>query len=197
MTHAQCPKLTFNLSFEWAASSLLLLPTQGCSHTGSLGIPTNARLSRGWALKELQAQVSLITEACENAEPTNSSQHPIRHQSCFSGQPSSNLILVFHLKFNIGLLEESQGGNKGLTEPTGADVLDARLHAGAEALVRWIICAVGKEGFGRHEAIGGHTLELPRLLVHQSHGPARVSVQKEQGLANSSPAQQWVLILAG
>lgn len=74
---------------------------------------------------------------------------------------------------------KGEPGGRGLTESTGADVLDARLHAGAEALVGWIICAVGEEGFRRHEPIGGHTLELPRLLVHQCHGSGRVSVEKE------------------
>lgn len=58
--------------------------------------------------------------------------------------------------------------------PAGTNIEDARLQAGAEALVGWILCAIGKEGFGCHKAIGGHTLELPGLLVHQRHGSGRV-----------------------
>lgn len=78
-------------------------------------------------------------------------------------------------------MDQGEPGGNGLTESTGADVLDARLQAGAETLIGWVVCAVGKEGFWCHETVGGHTLELPRLLVHQSHGSGRVSVEKDQG----------------
>lgn len=67
-----------------------------------------------------------------------------------------------------------------LTQPAGADVLDARLPAGTEAFVGGIICAIGKESFRCHKAIGGHTLEFPRLLVHQCHGSGRVLVERER-----------------
>lgn len=52
------------------------------------------------------------------------------------------------------------------TEPAGADVLNSRLQARAEAFVGWVDGPIGKQGFGSHEAIGGDAFKHPWLLVH-------------------------------
>lgn len=86
-----------------------------------------------------------------------------------------------HISVGFNISTARRNHRRALTQPTGADVLDAGLPAGAEAFVGGIVRAIGKECFRGHEAIGGHTLKLPRLLIHQCHGSGRVSVEKDQG----------------
>ena len=63
---------------------------------------------------------------------------------------------------------------------TAADVEDARLPAGTEALVGSVVRAVGKQSLGSHVAIERNALHDPRPLVHQLHGPADTQEQRGQ-----------------
>ena len=67
---------------------------------------------------------------------------------------------------------------------TAADVEDARLPAGAEALVGRVVRAVGKQSLGSDVAIERDALHDPRPLVHQLHGPA--DTQEEGGEVQKS-----------
>lgn len=59
-----------------------------------------------------------------------------------------------------------------LTVTAAADVEEARLSAGAEALVGSVVRPVGEQRRGGHVSVERNALHDARPLVHQLHGPA-------------------------
>lgn len=74
----------------------------------------------------------------------------------------------------LGPLKPRQPCARPHTKAAGADVLDARLPARAEAFIGRVHGAVGEQGLGGHEAVGGDPLEMPSLLEDELHGPAGI-----------------------
>ena len=65
---------------------------------------------------------------------------------------------------------------------TTADVEDAGLPAGTEALVGSVVRAVGKQSLGSDVAIERNALHDPRPLIHQLHGPEGTQQEREKDL---------------
>lgn len=65
------------------------------------------------------------------------------------------------------------------TEPAGADVLNSRPQARAEALVGRVVGPAGKQRVGGLEAKDGDTFKYAFFLVYELHGPVGDKVEDD------------------